>query len=545
MKCILLVRVSTEKQSFDEQETELFNLAVSEGYLPENIIPICYKESGIKLEEDERAGLNDMKKYIVNDSTINCVYVWEISRISRKKKILFSILDFLTQRKIQLVIKSPLIRLLNEDGSINEASETVFTMFSQLAESEMRNKNYRFKRGKNENKKKGRFNGGKIKYGYRVDENGYIKVDDVQANEIRNIVHTYITSTHSQLSLYAELQQRGNKLKYSSLRKLLTDWQYYIDKGQLYKPFLSAEEWEKVEAKNASNNKVVDKGKRNWLLGAKLIKCQCCGKTMLAHLGTGSYFCKYATKQHNYQCNNHISININAVESIVWHYASLMHWQFLSTEKDTQLREYAQRLLVAEEKLTTALQYKEVEYTERMEKLVEQYVMGRITQNKYNTMVAKLEDTGKENDQFIQQIKNEIEHLKKLMSDLSTENKDSESWFTKWGKEKDTTPLHFEDMYNIAHQHVQKLEVESEEVDLPNGKRTKCTLVKLWLYGELQGWKNGLGVYYNPMAKRNVNEKFFIKFEDGHIQFMPIRWVERINRHNALKARKAKQQAEE
>ena len=50
-KAILLVRVSTERQSFDAQEQELFQLALSDGYAESDIIPICEKESGIKLKE--------------------------------------------------------------------------------------------------------------------------------------------------------------------------------------------------------------------------------------------------------------------------------------------------------------------------------------------------------------------------------------------------------------------------------------------------------------------------------------------------------------
>ena len=148
-KCILFVRVSTEKQSFDEQEKELYEMAVADGFAPQNIIAICTKESGIKLTEEERAGLTEMKQYVETDNII-CVYAWEISRIARKKKILFSILEYLIERKIQLVIKEPFIKLLNPDGKINEASETMFTLFAQLAESEMRNKKARFARGMKE-----------------------------------------------------------------------------------------------------------------------------------------------------------------------------------------------------------------------------------------------------------------------------------------------------------------------------------------------------------------------------------------------------------
>ena len=139
-KCILLVRVSTERQSFDAQEQELFQLALSDGYAESDIIPICEKESGIKLREEERKGLNAMKELIKSDSTIDCVYAWEISRIARKKKILFSILEYLTDRKIQLIIKDPYLKLLLPNGEIDQNAEMVFTLFAQMAESEMRNK---------------------------------------------------------------------------------------------------------------------------------------------------------------------------------------------------------------------------------------------------------------------------------------------------------------------------------------------------------------------------------------------------------------------
>ena len=71
MKAILLVRVSTKAQDFDEQEREIYNMAIKDGYLPECIIPVCEKESGIKLAEEERAGLNKMKELIEEDNDIN------------------------------------------------------------------------------------------------------------------------------------------------------------------------------------------------------------------------------------------------------------------------------------------------------------------------------------------------------------------------------------------------------------------------------------------------------------------------------------------
>ena len=139
MKCILLVRVSTEAQSYDEQEKELYDLAHFYGYKDKDISSIATKESAIKLDEEERFGLNRMKE-LLETGEYNCGFAWEISRIARRKKILFSILEYLTSKGIQLIIKEPRIRLLKDDKTIDEGAETIFTLYAQLAESEMRNK---------------------------------------------------------------------------------------------------------------------------------------------------------------------------------------------------------------------------------------------------------------------------------------------------------------------------------------------------------------------------------------------------------------------
>ena len=79
-KCILMVRVSTEQQSYDAQIQELHDLALKSGYPEDQITPVAEKESGIKLSEEERAGLNRMKE-LIETGEYDCVFAWEISRI--------------------------------------------------------------------------------------------------------------------------------------------------------------------------------------------------------------------------------------------------------------------------------------------------------------------------------------------------------------------------------------------------------------------------------------------------------------------------------
>ena len=97
------------RSASDRIEADVNNaleLAIKSGYPKDCITPVAEKESGIKLSEEERAGLNRMKE-LVETGEYDCVFAWEISRIARRKKILFSILEYLTERKIQLIIKEP------------------------------------------------------------------------------------------------------------------------------------------------------------------------------------------------------------------------------------------------------------------------------------------------------------------------------------------------------------------------------------------------------------------------------------------------------
>ena len=156
-KCILFVRVSTSFQSLTEQEKELHQMAINDGYSKENIILIPEKESGIKLSEEERKGITTLKKHIENDDTINCVYLWEISRLARRQKVLMSIREYLIERKINIKIKTPTCSLLNADGTLNEGADLIFSLYSQMSEAEMRTKIERFRRTKKVNSEKRSF----------------------------------------------------------------------------------------------------------------------------------------------------------------------------------------------------------------------------------------------------------------------------------------------------------------------------------------------------------------------------------------------------
>ncbi len=360
MKCILLVRVSTKAQVYEEQEREIYNIARKDGYKEEDIISIGYKESGRKLAEEERLGLNEMKS-LIEKGNINCVYAWEISRIARTKKVLFSISDYLLTRKIQLVIKEPSLRLLKADGSIDEAAETAFTLYAQLAEAEMRTKFERFARGKRQKAREGKYVGGNLPYGYKIseEENKLIEIDEEKAKIIR-LIYTLYESGISQPNIAIELERMGIfNMKISLINHILKN-RHYIGEPfkrkatknckyneRIYPPIISKEQFDKCREIAKTNNTNANKT-HNIYFAENLVHCLSCGCKWSASGSKVSYHCynayksrklvkyEYTTKE---QCKNKTSLSINILDSILWEIAINEEASSLLSENKSKIKE--------------------------------------------------------------------------------------------------------------------------------------------------------------------------------------------------------------
>jgi DNA invertase Pin-like site-specific DNA recombinase len=98
-KVIILSRVSTESQNLEQQTQEILKQVYKDGYTDEDIIIIEDKESAIKLSEEERNGINRLKMYIESNTKIDSIYIYELSRLSRRQKFLFSLREYLIEKK--------------------------------------------------------------------------------------------------------------------------------------------------------------------------------------------------------------------------------------------------------------------------------------------------------------------------------------------------------------------------------------------------------------------------------------------------------------
>ena len=238
------LRVSGKQQQLESQYDEMVRYAKLENVPPEDIITIQYKESGRKLTEEERLGLKDFKE-ICEHEPIRVCYVSELSRISRTEDVLYSFIKFLKEHKIQLICKNPSFTLFKEDFSDMIPNARILVgMFAALAAQEVVEKEMRFARGKERKAKEGKYNGGAIPYGYKIDEtqDNLIVIDEEEAKIIREIYNMYENGM-SQPSIAKELFHRGVKgrsvrktkgITISLVHQILTN-ELLTGKPQIYK----------------------------------------------------------------------------------------------------------------------------------------------------------------------------------------------------------------------------------------------------------------------------------------------------------------------
>ena len=469
MKCILLVRVSTEAQSYDEQEKELYDLAHFYGYKDKDISSIATKESAIKLDEEERFGLNRMKE-LLETGEYDCVFAWEISRIARRKKILFSILEYLTSKGIQLIIKEPRIRLLKDDKTIDEGAETIFTLYAQLAESEMRNKIARFARAKKEGFNKGKYMGGKITLGYKVSEDGYWEIDEEGSKLVRLIFDMYISGEYSLTGLGKELKSRGdfNNVSVTSIKVEMSHllknpiYRGIRTSNNIYPQIIDDDTWEQC-CKKRKENRTRSKTKTPHLL-TPLIRC-ICNASYSVNLMDGTYSCRVKHNAVEKGLTHSPDVNVNMIESLAWYVAlQELHEDMVCKRSDAK-KTYEEEIKVYNQKIAHSRELLESTMKRRSDLDENYFVHGRFTKEKYEELTQKQNDIIKTEQSNIRKFETAINSLQQqIQADITFDDMLDALGNSYEHLKNGTTP---ETMRKIIHRYITEINVEPVE-----GRRT-------------------------------------------------------------------------
>lgn len=318
MKCLIIARVSTEIQTLDSQIEKLTDEAKRLGYSEYTIV--SGKESGVKLDIEERQTIQEMKKHI-ETGQYDMVIIWEVSRLARRPKVLYEVKEYLINHKVNLHCITPQFTMLKEDGTIDPTAALVFGIFGTLAEEEARMTKERMSRGKKHKQALGGYIGGKPLFGYKF-ENDRLCIDYSKSEIVKKIYDMY-ESGLSSVSIAKELMQTG-EIKQTILNNanrqvqiILSREEYYGGSsglsGYKYPPIITKTQFDKCRS-IASDKSREHSTVKKVCLCKKLIYFD--GHLLSPNIAKGQYkLCLLGTKSN-------ATINISRMDEIAWNTVS-------------------------------------------------------------------------------------------------------------------------------------------------------------------------------------------------------------------------------
>lgn len=346
-KAIILSRVSTLKQDLQQQTEEVIRFAVTDGYQEKDITLIEDKESAVKLDEEHRLGLIELKQKILdNPGMYDCVFAYEISRIGRRAEVNYAVRNFLKENRVQLIILKPYIKLFDKEFKIEETANMTFAIFNALAENEGYIRKERLARGKARKQKDGKYVGGTLPYGYRIGEDNVIVIHEEKAAMVRKIFDDYVNVCKSTSIIGKELLETGQICACSIssaagiVRAILKNVAYiggrpvYMTHAgdndskaeirqscNLYPRLLTDEIFNAAQIKMKENRRGVKTIHKHTYFCKGLIKDKRNGMTLSPKMSTASYGTRLVAVDGIFS----ISIPINLMDSFIWHLTKEFH----------------------------------------------------------------------------------------------------------------------------------------------------------------------------------------------------------------------------
>jgi hypothetical protein len=317
-----------------------------------------------------------------------------------------------------------------------------------MAEQEIIEKKARFARGKKKLAKEGRYNGGRIPFGYKVDREhaNKIVIDEESSKIVHEIFERY-ENGESQLAIAKNLHDRGimsggNVLfNTSSIHQILTNellcGRPHKSKGASYErrypQIITPEQYDRCREKAKENDRLIDKS-RNIYYSIGLIECPNCHRTFVGSGNKGYYHCRGAVSTAVYngmhRCENNTCISVNIMDSILWELSIdyEANYQVIYSSKrieylEAQLQELSEKIN-AEDKLIKEAQ---IRFTENVLKInaikdsnlgldvaIEEQVLKKLNseKEKYKKNIRYIENEKSSNETDKLAIEREIAHIK-------------------------------------------------------------------------------------------------------------------------------------
>lgn len=544
-KAIIWCRVSTDKQELESQKADLIVKAKADGFKEEDLIVIGEKgASAIKMNELYQKEVDQLLDTIKKVPDVSTIYVWEVSRLARNESAFYKMKDEISKSHIQLICFVPPFKLLDPDGQINKGSELTLSILVTVAKQEMDMKFQRFHRGKKRLANEGKYNGGNIPFGYKVDKehDNKIVIDEKDADVVREVFDLYESGV-SQPKLAKEYYRRGyKKLTLSFINNILNNKRYTGDKHRYkgssfersYPVIISPQQFERCREIAKQNNTTADKS-RNVYYASRLIKCPLCGCYFSASGSKVSYHCynshKINRKYDNPstpQCTNRTTISINIVDSLLWYVAQQAEVDYILSDASKNKKKYEEKVRILNEKLDSA-QGRLEDLNEKRRRIVKSFIDLDIKEEERDELFTKLNDERRAIQQEQVSDLNEKERIENLINDLGSRyNLDNIQDITNnleyniELREKISSITDDEERSEIIHNHIKEVTVVNSKVKYKfihrGEKMCPSRFITIEFYnGDIQYYQfipntGGKNVYFRATKNGKLIEKIDVEY---------------------------------
>ena len=418
-RVIVFSRVSTISQDVESQRVALIEEAHRLGYVDDDIVEVEFTESGISLEREERKGIGLLEKCIDENKSIECLIVWELSRIARRADIVFYVRDLLVKNKIRFIVLTPYIEVIDKNGQLSMMGNIMLGMFTTLAESEMGIKKERMKRGKEKRGSDGYYIGGWVAYGYKISDDRKIIVDEKEAEVVRKIFDLYLEgyslrSIADKIAVYDKLNKAGIAQKKSGIRNILMNKAYIGESGRIddsrganrmkYPRIISDDIFYRVQEERKKHfNGEKCKHKHFYYCSALVYDV----KSGYKLNGSAAMF-RYQLDQANVSGKiDNISISINLLDSIALEVAYREIEKSSGIETDKEIEKY-KRIIEEKENEKKVCENKIRELEGMIDKTNERIIKGLMDEDKGDSMILGFKSEIEDNQLRMNYLDNEI-----------------------------------------------------------------------------------------------------------------------------------------
>jgi DNA invertase Pin-like site-specific DNA recombinase len=342
-----LLRVSTTSQELESQKESIRLDAEKLGYsIPDNLIfgekisgdrPQYIKEvdengneSGYLINAEDSDSIKELKAVCQNPATrdtIDCIFLWEISRLSRKQSLLLSHIEFFNVLKKPLYFTShkmwtmdPVTHIKN-DNSV--AQITFLSMYieqehTKILERTRRGKQYAFQYDKD------RFLGGNVPFGFNVTvkdtRHKFLVPNESELQVINDMYHKYNNELWSFLKIADYLNntgiptKKGGRWKKETVSRIFNNERLigkrtYGNMEAASTPIIDIDTYNNGQTILENKRLIYGKKKRKYNYPLRgIIKCGVCGDILQ---------CK-TTKVAKQYYNTHVNVNKFRADAIVW-----------------------------------------------------------------------------------------------------------------------------------------------------------------------------------------------------------------------------------